>query len=1266
MSIINGSNQNDNLEGSTGDDTIYGFSGDDKLSGGNGNDRLVPGNGNDILYGGEGNDELNGYLTGSHQFVYWFSSGDLTIYGEQGNDVLIGDSGSDSLSGGFGNDEIYGNSGNDSLDGGLGDDYVSGGDGNDTLIGGTGNDEINGGSGIDALDGGQGNDTIYGGDGNDTFTGSAGNDRLVPGNGNDILYGGDGNDELNGYLTGRHQFILWFSSDNLIMYGENGTDVLIGDKGNDSLSGGTENDELYGLSGNDSLDGGAENDFVEGGDGDDTIAGGTGDDELIGDNGNDSLIGNVGNDTIYGGNGDDTLDGGQGNNTLNGGDGNDTYYIRDIYDYISDSAGNDTAYVYADYVKIPSGIENVMYKEGAKELPYWINALLPDNASGKHYNDLIGGTNTYYYTFPSSELTYDKSITDANNGFKSFNTLQIANTIKTLTYIGSVIDLNFQKSSTSDSLNTLSFSNKVITTGYAGYANLPSESNNGSDLFFDIKSNESNFSDGTYSSYTLIHEIGHSLGLKHPFSDADNVPPYLNDSDDDTAWTVMSYDAHPEQNHSIFSPFDIATLQYVYGPSKSARAGSDLYKISASTTNFIWDGNGTDTLDASEITQPISLYLSPGEWGYVGAEKASTITSPGQITVNFGSVIENAIGGSGNDYIVGNDSDNNLNGGKGDDTLDGGIGTDYGLYKESSMDCTISRTDNFCRITTKNEGIDILKNIEYIQFFDKTIDLSLLGFSNLAPFGTDKTITLIEDGAYTFTTTDFGFMDTDGNNLSTVKISDLPLFGQLRFNGTLFSAGYEVSASDINLGKFTYTPPANANGTLYSSFRFQVRDNGGMLNDGSDLSSSPNVIKFNVSPVNDAPTGNVSILGTAAQNQILTASNTLADTDGLGTISYLWLREGIEIKGATKTTYTLTQTDVGKTIAVKASYIDSLGYSESMSSSATAIVADANDAPTGTVKITGTAIKGNTLIASNDLTDLDGLGTISYQWLNEDIAIPNAIQSTYKLTQADAGKNICVKASYIDLQNTFESVTSNNILIAANKSPTGSVTIKGTSTYGSALSITNTIKDADGIGKLSYTWQNDKTTLSTNATYTLEDSDIGKQVWAIVSYTDKKGNLEELKSNVLDVTISTKASAVNDILTGTDKADKLNGLAGNDSLIGGLGKDILTGGVGADVFKFNSVNDSSALQKQADTITDFKHAQGDKIDLSAIDANSSLPNDQSFTYIGTIAFSADATAQLRLDPKTGILYGSTNADNTPEFSILLSGVKSLVLEDLVL
>ena len=63
--------------------------------------------------------------------------------------------------------------------------------------------------------------------------------------------------------------------------------------------------------------------------------------------------------------------------------------------------------------------------------------------------------------------------------------------------------------------------------------------------------------------------------------------------------------------------------------------------------------------------------------------------------------------------------------------------------------------------------------------------------------------------------------------------------------------------------------------------------------------------------VNDAPTGSVTITGTATEDQTLTASNTLADADGLGTISYQWQRDGVDIAGATGTTYTLGDADVG-------------------------------------------------------------------------------------------------------------------------------------------------------------------------------------------------------------------------------------------------------------------------------------------------------------------------------------------------------------------
>ena len=73
---------------------------------------------------------------------------------------------------------------------------------------------------------------------------------------------------------------------------------------------------------------------------------------------------------------------------------------------------------------------------------------------------------------------------------------------------------------------------------------------------------------------------------------------------------------------------------------------------------------------------------------------------------------------------------------------------------------------------------------------------------------------------------------------------------------------------------------------------------------------------------NSAPTGTVAIDGTLELGQVLTASNTLTDDDGLGTITYSWARDGVTIPGANSSTYTLTQDDVGSTLTVTASYTD--------------------------------------------------------------------------------------------------------------------------------------------------------------------------------------------------------------------------------------------------------------------------------------------------------------------------------------------------------
>ena len=138
------------------------------------------------------------------------------------------------------------------------------------------------------------------------------------------------------------------------------------------------------------------------------------------------------------------------------------------------------------------------------------------------------------------------------------------------------------------------------------------------------------------------------------------------------------------------------------------------------------------------------------------------------------------------------------------------------------------------------------------------------------------------------------------------------------------------------------------------------------------------------------PTGAVTLTGTATQGQTLTAANTLADLDGLGAVSYQWKADGVAIAGATASTLVLSQAQVGKAITVTASYTDGHGTAESVTSSASAAVANVNDVPTGSVTITGTATQGQTLTAANTLADLDGLGAISYQWKAGGVAISGA------------------------------------------------------------------------------------------------------------------------------------------------------------------------------------------------------------------------------------------------------------------------------------
>lgn len=141
-------------------------------------------------------------------------------------------------------------------------------------------------------------------------------------------------------------------------------------------------------------------------------------------------------------------------------------------------------------------------------------------------------------------------------------------------------------------------------------------------------------------------------------------------------------------------------------------------------------------------------------------------------------------------------------------------------------------------------------------------------------------------------------------------------------------------------------------------------------------------------------------------------------------------------------------------------------------------------------------------------------------------------------------------------------------------------------------------------------------------------------------------------------------SAFNDRLVGSNGANRLAGGDGNDVLRGAGGADRLIGGAGRDVFELDTLSHSGITSATRDVIADFERGQ-DRIDLRGIDANGATGTNDAFAYIGTAAFSSsDATGQLRLSG--GVLYGSTDADDAPEFSIALTGISSLSSGDILL
>lgn len=244
---------------------------------------------------------------------------------------------------------------------------------------------------------------------------------------------------------------------------------------------------------------------------------------------------------------------------------------------------------------------------------------------------------------------------------------------------------------------------------------------------------------------TLIHEIGHSLGLSHPFDGPSNLPGVSNSGDLGTfelnteLATRMSYLPGATADHpglditgesSAFGALDIAALQLLYGENTTTGLGDTVYTNSL-TLLTIWDNGGTDTIDFSAATtqavidlRAASLALEPGGGGYLSYIGLDNNTlANGGFTIAFGVEIENGIGGSADDTLNGNTLANVLTGGGGNDMLNGGGGTDTAVYTGPQQSYTLTVSSAGISITDRRsdgDGTDQLQEIEALRFGDST------------------------------------------------------------------------------------------------------------------------------------------------------------------------------------------------------------------------------------------------------------------------------------------------------------------------------------------------------------------------------------------------------------------------------------------------------------------------------------------------------------------------------------------------------------------
>jgi len=380
------------------------------------------------------------------------------------------------------------------------------------------------------------------------------------------------------------------------------------------------------------------------------------------------------------------------------------------------------------------------------------------------------GVSTLTYSFPTSASNYGTYSTGEQlSNFEALNVTQQTAVTEALAKYASVANLQFSFVTETDLTHgdlRFAMSDRPSTA----WAYFPTTSDVGGDAWF---RNAGGMYDnpvlGNYAYHTFMHELGHALGLEHPH---ESGMPLARDS---MEYTVMSYRSYIGASTSSgytnetwsyaqsLMMLDIAAVQQMYGANFTTYSGSTTYEWSPTTGEMfidgvgqgtpggnkifrtVWDGGGTDTYDFSNYGTNLKIDLRPGEWTTTSTAQLANLTWSGtKLAIgnianallyngDVRSLIENAIGGTGQDTITGNQADNVLDGGAGNDTITGGIGNDVLIggadsdtvifsSRRSDYSVTYQADGSFVVVdlrTGGTDGRDVVQTVESFKFTDR-------------------------------------------------------------------------------------------------------------------------------------------------------------------------------------------------------------------------------------------------------------------------------------------------------------------------------------------------------------------------------------------------------------------------------------------------------------------------------------------------------------------------------------------------------------------